>query len=84
MKKALTILALFFAVTTTHAQNAKVDSKGNYTAISGNDSGSAKPTGKTFTDAKGTAWPVYISVRGKLFYIRTSKAGNTYKAYLKL
>lgn len=44
----------------------------------------AKATGKTFTDTKGNVYPVYESNKGKLFYLRTSKAGKEYKVYLKL
>lgn len=67
------------------AQNAKVDGNGNYVSVKvQKDKEPAKETGSTFTDNKGNVYPVYVSKNGKLFYQRTSKAGNVYKAYLKL
>jgi hypothetical protein len=87
MKKLVIILSLFLASNLAHSQNVTVTAAGNYMAIKATrDSAgtSAKPTGKTFTDAKGNVYPVMISKNGKLFVIRTSKAGNKYNQYLKL
>jgi hypothetical protein len=61
------------------------DKSGNYTAVTNtnNAKGSkAVLTGKYFTDSKSIKYPVYKSVNGKLFYIKTSKAGNKYNVYL--
>lgn len=66
------------------AQNAKMTTNGNYISIAPAKEQS-KPTGKTFTDAKGIAYPVYITAKGKLFIIKDSKkTGKQYKSYLKL
>lgn len=83
MKKLL-LIAYLFIVTVCHAQQAKKDGSGNYVAVKRADTTANKATGHTFTDSKGKAYPVYISVNGKLFYYRTSKAGNVYKAYIKV
>lgn len=87
MKNLIAFIIIGFVMLSfpANAQNAKVDATGNYTAINhSNDSSIAKPTGKTFTDAKGIKYPVLVSKNGKLFYMRTSKAGNVYKAYIKV
>lgn len=87
MKKVLlTIAAFIFLNATGTAQNARIDKDGNYVTVSTRDTSktSYKATGKTFTDSKGKIYPVYISKNGKLFYVRTSKAGNIYHSYLKL
>lgn len=85
MKKLLTIITFFSISFSTRAQNAKVDSKGNYTAVThSKDTTPAKTTGKTYTDAKGKVYLVYISKKGKLFVKKISKNGNEYKMYLKL
>jgi len=82
---ALIVIGLLILSFPANAQNAKVDATGNYTAINyAKDSTTGKPTGKTFTDAKGIKYPVLISTNGKLYYMRTSKAGKVYKAYIKV
>lgn len=85
MKKLMLLLAILSLAAGAKAQNAKVDAAGNYTAVSkAVEADSAKTTtGKTFTDHKGLKFDVKISPKGKLFYVRTSKAGNSYKVYLK-
>jgi hypothetical protein len=66
------------------AQTVKQDANGNFYAIKSNlDTTKAQSTGKTFTDTKGNVYPILISKNGKLFYMKTSKAGNVYKCYLK-
>lgn len=83
--KRLITLAALFIVFTAHAQTKAVkDANGNYVASHKTDTTGNKATGKTFTDSKGKSYPVYESVNGKLFYYRTSKAGNVYKAYIKV
>lgn len=79
MKKFI-FIAILFLCTTTHSQIVK-DANGNYHQLKGTADTTA--TGKTFTDAKGSLYPVYKSSTGKLFVLRTSKAGNVYKQYLK-
>lgn len=57
------------------------DANGNYKVVSRDTAGTNKPTGKSFTDDKGVSHPVYISAKGKLYYMRTSRNGNVYKSY---
>ena len=84
MKRAILTLLIIAAGLTGTAQNAKVDGKGNFVAIKHDaNSEPGKATGKTFTDAKGTVYPVLESKKGKLYYMRTSKNGNVYKFYIK-
>lgn len=84
MKKLLTILFLSFALYSP-AQVA-VDKAGNYYTEKKTTASKviATDTGKTFTDSKGVIYPVWLSVNGKLFVIKTSKAGNQYNYYLKI
>lgn len=84
MKNFLTILALG-VVMTAHAQTRVVkDSTGNYKLVSHRDTSSGKATGQYLTDKDGVKHPVLVSARGKLYYMRTSKAGNVYKCYIKV
>lgn len=85
MKRLLLLLSIVIASFTATAQNAKVDAHGNYVAVkNATVKNTGKNTGKTFTDTKGIVYPVYESAKGKLYYIRKSKAGNEYKVYLKV
>jgi uncharacterized protein YxeA len=85
MKKTLITIASLFVVLAAGAQTKAVkDATGNYIASHKADTASNKPTGKTFTDSKGKVYPVYESVNHKLYYMRTSKSGNVYKAYIKV
>lgn len=81
MKNLITIFSLLICLT-ANAQHAVKDAQGNYHAV-GRDTASSKPTGHTFTDSKGKSYPLYLSVHGKLYYMRTSRNGNVYKCYLK-
>lgn len=85
MKKSILLMASLFIIATAQAQTKAVkDANGNYVASHKADTTGNKATGKTFTDSKGKSYPVYESVNGKLFYYRTSKAANVYKAYIKI
>jgi hypothetical protein len=87
MKKTILILAVLFAFYGANSQTVVKDKQGNYIAVKAikdSTKTDAKPTGKTYTDTKGTVYPVMISKNGKLFVIRISKAGNRYNQYLKL
>lgn len=83
MKKVFISLAILFSLSAT-AQNVKVDSKGNYVAISHvKDSANYKESGKTYEDAKGDICKVYVTDKGKMFIKRTSKTtGKEYRYYL--
>ena len=89
MKKIITMLLSCVLLATSAMAQQKVvkDANGNYSPAKVAVSGVAldKPTGSTYTDSKGVKYPVYKSVNGNLYIIRTSrKTGNTYKQYLKL
>lgn len=86
MKQFIILLLLVIpALTITAQQKVLVDNKGNYVVVHKvKDTASAIPSGKTFTDSKGKVWPVYLSVNGKPYLIRTSSKGNVYKQYLKV
>ena len=75
-------LGLFFGL---NAQTVQKTKDGNYIAVVASKMAEKpKDTGKTFTDAKGNVYPVFISKGGKLFVVRISKNGKEYKQYLKL
>lgn len=82
LKTLITIGSLLLCLTAS-AQHVTKDKNGNYTIAKRSDTTANKPTGHTITDRDGKVHPVYISVRGKLFWLRTSKAGNVYKCYIK-
>lgn len=82
---ALIVIGILIMLFPAKAQTVKMDPSGNYVAVNTiKTDTAAKGTGKTFTDTKGAKYPVMESARGKLYYVRTSKAGNVYKVYLKL
>lgn len=86
MKKLIISLAIVLASLAVNAQSIKKDAQGNYIAVRDTTKKmnvNAKLTGKTFTDLKGVKYPVFISKNNKLFYIKTSKAGNQYNVYIK-
>lgn len=67
-------------------QTVKQDAHGNYFAVKNEHTDSIKviETGKFYTDLNGVKYPVYQSVKGKLFIYRESKkSGKPYKFYLK-
>lgn len=86
MKKILSIIAvaLLFSLTAA-AQNAKMDSKGNFVAISTQKtSKDSTATGKTFTDRDGKIYPVFSGKKGSFFVPKVSaKSGRYYRMYLK-
>lgn len=91
MQKTLFFFAfLLFASFSASAQNAKRDETGNYTYVAPRPKTladlekGAEKTKATYKDKDGTVYPVYLSKTGKPFYIRTSKNGNVYRAYLKV
>jgi hypothetical protein len=87
MKKLqLSLIAILFTLAAFSQTTVKQDAKGNFVPVSvAKISKTDSTTGKNFTTAKGEVYPVYVSVNGKLYIIRTSKkTGNTYRQYLKL
>lgn len=83
VKKALTIIGLFLALTGHAQQRVTKNAQGNYIVAKRDTAGSNKPSGKFLIGKDGVQHPVFISAHGKLFYMRTSKAGNVYKCYIK-
>ncbi len=95
MKKVITLvyaIILLTCITVMGQTTAKKESKpnvtqtsdGNYVAIK-----STKPegvaNGKTYTDEKGTSFPVYQTSTGKEYISKTSvKTGKPYRKYLTL
>ncbi len=79
MKKLILAVMLLIAAPAA-GQTVKQDAQGNYVAVKRAET--ATKTGQTYTDSKGVVYDVYRSAKGKLFYYRTSKAGNVYKSYL--
>lgn len=80
----LLCVALCFA-DNLFAQNVVKGKDGNYTAIAPKkEKDKAKATGQTYTDNKGTVYPVYLTDKGKIFVVRLSlKTGKEYNQYLK-
>lgn len=83
MKKLIFVVIALIITISANCQKIKKDANGNYYATTTEQTETAKNTGKTYTTAKGEVYSVYISAKGKLFVIRTSKNGNQYKQYLK-
>jgi hypothetical protein len=86
MKKVIVIVGLILASTMTFGQSKVVrDANGNFvTQNTPKKASEDKPTGNTYTTAKGEQFPVYVSKNGKYYVLRTSKeTGNIYKQYLK-
>lgn len=84
MKKLIIAAFVCIAALSASGQNVKQDAQGNYHAIKDSTAASGKPTGKTYTDAKGIVYPVFVTDKGKLFVLRTSNTtGKQYRYYLK-
>jgi hypothetical protein len=62
--------------------NVRLDASGNYVATKAVKD-TAQATGRYYVDTKGNLWPVFKSPQGRLFALRTSKAGKAYRYYLK-
>ena len=84
MKTLILIVLVCLFTSLSAQQKVKTDSKGNYIVTTQTVKGSDQKTGKTFTDSKGIVYQVYKSVRGNLYYLKTSKTGKEYKVYIKI
>ena len=62
--------------------NVKIDNAGNYVAIE-RAVHRDTATGRFYVDKDDNMFPVYRSRTGKLYALRVSKKGKTYKYYLK-
>ena len=78
--KALLFAVMLLIAAPAAGQTVTKDANGNYVSVKRAET--ATKTGQTYTDSKGVKYDVYRSAKGKLFYYRTSKAGNVYKSYL--
>jgi hypothetical protein len=94
MKKFLfSFLLLFFLFSVVYAQstpkketkpNVEITKDGNFVAVTSTKIAFTDTiTDKTYTDSKGTVYPVYKSKNEKLYIWKTSRNGNLYKFYLK-
>lgn len=79
MKTIILAALLLTLAASAHAQKVTKDSAGNYHQVMAEN----KATGHTFTDKTGKVYPLYVSDRGKLYYMRTAKSGNVYRCYIK-
>ena len=85
MKKLLFIIIMLTGCQVYGQTTVNADLSGNFRTLESPREVKAKDTGKTFTDSKGIVYPVYVSVNGKLFVIRTSKkTGKKYNQYLTI
>lgn len=84
LKGNFVVLCLVIVSGTVSAQKVTQDASGNYVAVKTDKraKGDTLDTGKTFTDSKGVAYPVFKVVKsGKLFAAVTSKGGKYYRRY---
>lgn len=82
---AMLIFFLLFLALFSNGQTVTTTDGKTYTAVhKAKTASEGKLTGKTFVDAKGNSYPILQSEGGSYYYMRTSKAGNIYKAYIKL
>lgn len=80
----ITIIGLALLSSLCDAQTTvQKTTDGNYTAVKKAQDTSKSVQVATFTDSKGNVWPVYKSASGRLYALRTSKIGNSYKMYIK-
>lgn len=87
MKKIIFSIALLIVsgATFSQAPNVTKDAQGNYHSISVLKDSSSIKTGNVYIDKDGAKYPVYSSLKGRLFINRISKkSGNPYKYYLVL
>lgn len=82
MKNIILLIAFILIGSVSFAQTKVVkDSNGNYVVTIRKDS-TDKLAGGNYIDRDKVSHPVYISKKGKLYYIKTSKAGKEYKSYI--
>jgi len=84
LKGNFMVLCLVMVTGTANAQKVTTDAAGNYVAVKADKraKGDTVATGKTFTDSKGVAYPVFkVAKSGKFFAAVTSKGGKYYRRY---
>jgi hypothetical protein len=72
-----------FSLQAQKKANVTIDSKGNFVSVKKDTASKATPTGRYYIDRAGSMWPVFKTDTGRLYALRTSKAGKEYKYYLK-
>lgn len=84
MKKIIISFASVLIMSlSSYGQTIVKDAQGNYTAVKKDSTKTPDTnTGKTFTDTKGNVFPVYKTSTGRVYALRTSKNGLSYKQYL--
>ena len=86
MKKIIIAAIMLFSLNVGVQAQSVVKSGNNFTQVSnkGGKSGSKETkTQYTYTDSKGTVYPVYLSSTGKAFIKKVSKkTGKEYKQYM--
>lgn len=85
MKKIILMLLLLLTGVTSVAQDYTRQGT-NFTQVAKEKTikkGEVKPTPYTWTDSKGTKYPIYLSSKGRAFIVKISKkTGKEYKQYL--
>lgn len=83
MKKFILSLALILGASLT-TMSADVTRNGNefVAQASTSKAGKATETKYTYRDTDGKSYTIWLSVNGRAYINRTSKAGNEYKKYL--
>ena len=81
MKKVLAFAALLIA-SATIAQNVTQDANGNYRAATVSQMAHDSTTTKTFTDANGTIYPVFVGRKGGIYVWKQNTEGIRKKYYL--
>ena len=85
MKKTTIVLALMLAFSTGFSQTkVRLSDDGSYVQIKKDIKADDENTGKIVTLNDGKQYPIFRSAGGKFYIVRTSKAGNQYKQYLKI
>lgn len=86
MKKIIIAAIMLFSLNVGVQAQSVVKSGNNFTQVTnkgGKSPGKETKTQYTYTDSKGTVYPVYLSSGGKAFIKRVSKkTGKEYKQYM--
>lgn len=83
LRKLITVMFALVCNIVTNAQN--VTRKGNMFIEQPRATAQAHKTDSIFVDKNGNKFPIYKSVKGKLYIIKISKkTGKEYKRYLSL
>lgn len=86
MKKIIIAAIMLFSLSLGVQAQSVVKSGNNFTQVTnkgGKSGGKETKTQYTYTDSKGTVYPVYLSSTGKAFIKKVSKkTGKEYKQYI--